>query len=106
MNIRAFIEQHYRHFNAGSLRDAARAYVAHKRSGGLMFVTLAGAMSTAELGLSLAPMIRAGMIDAICCTGANLEEDLFNAIAHKQYKRLEYYRDLRQPMKSNFWNKA
>lgn len=59
-----------------------------------MLVTLAGAMSTAELGKSLAAMIRQGQVHAICCTGANLEEDLFNLIAHKHYKRLPHYREL------------
>lgn len=94
MSIRAFVEHHFRHFNAGALRDAARGYEEHKQSGGLMFVTLAGAMSTAELGISFAQLIRAGKVDAICCSGANLEEDLFNAVAHNQYKRLNCYRDL------------
>ncbi len=59
-----------------------------------MMVTLAGAMSTAELGLSLAEMIRAGKVHAISCTGANLEEDLFNLVAHQHYERIPHYRDL------------
>ncbi len=94
MNLREFIDYHFRHFNAGVLRDAARAYEKHMESQGLMFVTLAGAMSTAELGISFAQLIRAGKVNAICCTGANLEEDLFNAVAHNHYKRLSCYRDL------------
>ena len=61
---------------------------------GRMFVTLAGAMSTAEIGLTLAPMIREGLVQAICCTGANLEEDLFNAVAHDDYQVIASYRDL------------
>ena len=59
-----------------------------------MMVTLAGAMSTAELGLSLAEMIRQGKVDAICCTGANLEEDIFNLVAHDHYARVPNYREL------------
>ncbi len=59
-----------------------------------MLLTLAGAMSTAELGLSLAEMIRRGKVHAISCTGANLEEDLFNLVAHSHYRRLPHYRDL------------
>ena len=92
--ISQFIDTHYRHFNAAALKDAARGYKAHKDAGGSMLVTLAGAMSTAELGLSLAEMIRAGMVDAICCTGANLEEDVFNLVAHDHYERIPNYRDL------------
>lgn len=92
--ITQLIEHQYRHFNAGALRDAARAYKAHIEKGGKMFVTLAGAMSTAELGISLAEMIREGKIHGICCTGANLEEDLYNAVAHDSYERIPNYRDL------------
>ena len=92
--ITAFIEKHYRHFNAAALIDAARGYSTHLTGGGQMLVTLAGAMSTAELGLSLAEMIRRGKIDAICCTGANLEEDVFNLVAHDHYERIPEYRDL------------
>ncbi len=92
--ISAFLDRHYRHFNAATLLDAARAYAAHIDGGGRMLVTLAGAMSTAELGLSLAEMIRQGKVDAICCTGANLEEDVFNLVAHDFYVRVPHYRDL------------
>jgi len=93
-SIRRFVKHHYRHFNAATLVDAAEAYVRHLEGGGRMFVTLAGAMSTAELGLSLAEMIRRGKVHAICCTGANLEEDLFNLVAHDHYVRIPGYRDL------------
>jgi len=59
-----------------------------------MLLAMAGAMSTAELGISVAEMIRAGKIHAICCTGANLEEDIFNLVAHSHYERIPTYRDL------------
>lgn len=93
-SISAFIRHHYRHFNAAALVDAADAYRAHLDDGGVMFMTLAGAMSTAELGLSLAEMIRSDKVHAICCTGANLEEDVFNLVAHDHYERIPGYRDL------------
>lgn len=92
--ITDFITHHYRHFNAAALKDAADAYNAHLAAGGKMLVTIAGAMSTAELGLSLAEMIRQDKIHAICCTGANLEEDIFNLVAHDHYERVPNYRDL------------
>jgi len=92
--IRDFIHHHYRHFNAAALVDAADAYKRHLADGGVMFMTLAGAMSTAELGLSLAEMIRKGKVHAICCTGANLEEDIFNLVAHDHYVRVPRYREL------------
>jgi len=92
--ITSFIKHHYRHFNAAALVDAAEAYKAHLASGGKMFMTIAGAMSTAELGLSLAEMIRQDKVHGICCTGANLEEDVFNLVAHDYYERVPHYRDL------------
>jgi len=92
--IRDFVRHHYRHFNSAALVDAAEAYVDHLDSGGSMLMTLAGAMSTAELGLSLAEMIRQGKVHAISCTGANLEEDLFNLVAHDHYVRIPHYRHL------------
>ena len=94
MNISAFMELHYRHFNARETLDAARGYRKHIDDGGAMLVSLAGAMSTAEIGVSLAEMIRAGKVHAISCTGANLEEDLFNLFAHNEYKVIENWRAL------------
>ncbi|MEY3843035.1 MAG: hypothetical protein RIR80_606 [Bacteroidota bacterium] len=92
--ISQFIEKNYLHFNSAALVDAAKGYEKHLLEGGKMMITLAGAMSTAELGISLAEMIRQGKVDIISCTGANLEEDIMNLVAHKSYKRVPNYRDL------------
>lgn len=92
--IAAFMKHHYRHFNAASVIDAADGYCRQLQNGGQMMITLAGAMSTAELGLSLAEMIRQGKVHAITCTGANLEEDVFNLVAHDHYIRVPNWRNL------------
>lgn len=92
--LTAFMMEHYKHFNAASLVDAARAYEAQLEQGNKMMITLAGAMSTAELGKSLAEMIRQDKVHIITCTGANLEEDIMNLVAHSHYKRVPEYRDL------------
>src|SRR3954462_598671 len=92
--VSKFIKHHYRHFNAAALVDAAEGYKKHIDQGGKMMVTLAGAMSTAELGLSLAEMIRQDKVHLISCTGANLEEDIFNLVAHDHYERVPHYRQL------------
>jgi len=92
--ISQFIEHNYRHFNAAALMDAAKGYEAHMDAGGKMMITLAGAMSTAELGISLAEMIRQDKVQIISCTGANLEEDIMNLVAHSHYKRVPNYREL------------
>jgi len=94
MSISKFIDLHYRHFNASALKMAAQGYKAHVEKGGEMLLTMAGAMSTAELGISLAEMIRQGKVHAISCTGANLEEDIFNLVAHDHYELIPNYRDL------------
>ena len=86
--VSKFMLRHYKHFNAGALVDAAIAYEDQLLQGHKMMITLAGAMSTAELGKSLAEMIRKDKVHIICCTGANLEEDVFNLVAHNHYKRI------------------
>jgi deoxyhypusine synthase len=92
--ISGFMETHFKHFNARETLDAAKAWNALLDTGGKMFLTIAGAMSTAELGISLARMIREGKVHAICSTAANLEEDIFNLFAHHDYKLVPNYRDL------------
>jgi deoxyhypusine synthase len=92
--VSQFMETHYRHFNARETLDAAKGYKAHLEKGGKMMVALAGAMSTGELGISLARMIREGKVHGISSTAANLEEDIFNLIAHDEYRVVPNYRDL------------
>ncbi|QDV21725.1 deoxyhypusine synthase family protein [Aureliella helgolandensis] len=94
MSVSAFMEKHYRHFNARETLAAAKSYRKFIDEGGKMLVSLAGAMSTAELGISLAEMIRQDKVHAISCTAANLEEDLFNLFAHNEYKVIEDWRAL------------
>lgn len=93
-NIRNFIDTHFNHFNAGELRKCAISLKQFLNSNGKLMITLSGAMSTAEIGKSLAPLIRAGKVHAITCTGANLEEDLFNLVAQKSYKQISNWRNL------------
>lgn len=92
--ISEFIEKYFLHFNSAALVDAAKGYVAHLKDGGKMMITMGGAMSTAELGKILAEMIRQDKVSIISCTGANLEEDIMNLVAHSHYKRIPNYRDL------------
>ncbi|MGI9470464.1 MAG: deoxyhypusine synthase family protein [Rubripirellula sp.] len=94
MNVSDFLEHHFRHFNARELLAAAKSYREFVEDGASMMVTLAGAMSTGELGISLAEMIRAGKVHAITCTAANLEEDIFNLVAHDEYRIVADWRAL------------
>lgn len=110
MKIREFIQHNYRHFNAAVVVDASNAYLDHLKGGGKMLMAMAGAMSTAELGLSLAEMIRQDKVHAICTTGANLEEDIFNLVAHNHYKRVPNYRNLTDDeelaLREKGWNRV
>ena len=92
--ISNFIEKYYVHFNAATLADAAKAYEEQLNKGSKMLISLAGAMSTAELGKIFAEMIRKDKVQIISCTGANLEEDIMNLVAHSYYERVPHYRDL------------
>ena len=103
--MREFVEKHFRHFNAGELRRCAQSLSAFLDEDGRLMLTLAGAMSTAEIGKSLAPAIREGRIHAICCTGANLEEDLFNLVAHSHYGDIPNWRDLSPREESQLKNR-
>ena len=94
MSVKDFIKKNFKHFNAAVIVDAAQGWVQHLKKGNKMFLSMAGALSTGEIGITLAQMIRREKLHGICCTGANLEEDIFNLIAHKSYKRLPHYRNL------------
>lgn len=88
------MRRHFRHFNARETLAAAESYDDFVGAGGKMLVSLAGAMSTAEIGLSLAELIRRDKVHFISCTAANLEEDIFNATAQRDYRLTPEYRDL------------
>jgi deoxyhypusine synthase len=94
MSVRRFIDEHFFHFNAGMLKRTAQSLDEFLKQGGKIFLTLAGAMSTAQIGRSLSKMIRTGHIAGISCTGANLEEDLFYLVAKNSYKPIPDYNDL------------
>jgi len=87
-----FILRNYKNFNARATRDATIAYWRHIERGGRMFWAVAGAMSSAQLGITMAPAIRAGLIHGLSVTGANLEESLFRLVAHDHYKDFPDYR--------------
>ncbi len=103
--IEEFIEKNFQHFNSAVLKDASRTYIKHIQGGGKMFLAMAGAMSTAEIGITLAEMIRQDKIHAISTTGANLEEDIFNLVAHDFYERVPGYRYFDKNDEENLLNR-
>lgn len=92
--ISQFIEDYYLHFNAGTLQRASKSLKINIEKGDKLLISLAGAFSTGEGGKYLAELIREDKIHAISCTGANLEESLFDAVAHNSYLILPNYQFL------------
>ncbi len=82
----------FHNFNARSMKDATISYIEHLDKGGKMMLAMGGAMSSAQMGVTLAPMIKEGKIHAVSCTGANLEESVFRLVAHSHYKDYPDYR--------------
>lgn len=105
-SISEFMDEHFLHFNARETVAAARAWKELLAGGGKMFLSMAGAMSTAELGRSLGEMIRQDKVHAICCTGANIEEDLFNLFSHNDYVMVPNYRDLSPADEEKLYEKS
>lgn len=93
-SVKTFIQRHFKHFNAAVVVDASEGWCELLDGGGKMLLTLGGAMSTGELGISVAELIRRDKVHALCVTGANLEEDVFNLVARDHYERVPHYRDL------------
>ena len=94
LSIREFVNTNYHHFNAGELSKSAQSLTQFTQDDGRLFITLAGAMSTARLGKTLAPLIRSGIVAGISCTGANLEEDVFLLVAQSKYESIDDWRSL------------
>ena len=92
ISILGLFQKIFHNFNARQMKDATLAFKKHLDDGGKMLLAMGGAMSSAQLGVTLAPMIKAGKIHAISCTGANLEESVFRLVAHDSYKDYPDYR--------------
>ncbi len=104
--VRDFMDHHYLHFNSREVVASARAWEAHLAAGGKMLVTLAGAMSTARIGRILGRLIREDKVHAICCTGANLEEDVFNLLAAGEYEIIADWRALRAEDEQDLYDRG
>ncbi|HYF05408.1 MAG TPA: deoxyhypusine synthase family protein [Patescibacteria group bacterium] len=92
MNTLDLFKKLFHNFNARQMKDATIAFKAHLDAGGKMLLAMGGAMSSAQLGVTLAPMIKNDKIHIISCTGANLEESVFRLVAHNHYKDYPDYR--------------
>src|SRR3989338_2255678 len=92
MSVLDLFKKLFHNFNARQMKDATIAFKKHLDAGGKMLLAMAGAMSSAQLGVTLAPMIKEKKIHIISCTGANLEESVFRLVAHDSYHDYPDYR--------------
>jgi deoxyhypusine synthase len=92
ISVLGLFQKLFFNFNSRQMKDATLAFKKHLDEGGKMLVAMGGAMSSAQLGVTLAPMIKENKIHIISSTGANLEESVFRLVAHKSYKDYPDYR--------------
>lgn len=91
-SVLGLFQKLFYNFNARQMKDATLAFKKHLDDGGKMLLAMGGAMSSAQIGVTLAPMIRENKIHVISCTGANLEESIFRLVAYDSYKDYPDYR--------------
>ena len=92
ISILGLFQRLFHNFNARQMKDATLAFKKHLDKGGKMLVAMGGAMSSAQIGVTLSAMIKEEKVHAISCTGANLEESIFRLVAHNSYKDYPDYR--------------
>src|SRR3954462_5645315 len=74
--VAELIDGYFNAYNAARLREACQTFVRMIDGGATIGVSLSGALTPAGLSSVLVPLIRAGIIDYISSTGANLYHDL------------------------------
>ncbi len=108
--ISQFITHNYRHFNSARVVDARRPTATFSTREERCSLLWPVPSSTAEIGLSLAEMIRQDKFSFVCCSANNLEEDIMNLVAHSHYYRIPGYRDLtpqqEQELLENHYNRV
>ncbi|MDO8626161.1 MAG: deoxyhypusine synthase family protein [Candidatus Magasanikbacteria bacterium] len=92
--VTQFAEETLNHLNAGSTLQSALWLKKHLDNGGKLVVTLAGALSSFEIGVMLADLIRAGKVHLVSATGANHEESYYRYVAYSHYAYIPRYTEL------------
>ena len=92
--LSAFAERTLNHTNGGSTMQAALWLKQHLKNGGKIMVTLAGALSSFQIGVMLAELIRKNKVHIVSATGANHEESYYRYVAHSHYANIPRYTEL------------
>jgi deoxyhypusine synthase len=106
ISMLGLFEKLFHNFNSRAMKDATIAYKKHLDDGGKMLLAMAGAMSSAQMGITLAAMIKNDKIHAISCTGNNIEESIFRLVAHNSYKDYPDYRYFTKQDDENILNRG
>lgn len=83
-----------KHINGGATLEAALWLKQHVQRGGKLVVTIAGALSSFEIGITLAELIRKNKVHLVSATGANHEESYYRYVAHSHYAHIPRYTEL------------
>ncbi len=92
--VSAYAERTLNHTNGGATMQAALWLKDHLAHGGKLVVTLAGALSSFQIGVMLAELIRQDKVHLISATGANHEESYYRYVAHSHYAYIPRYTEL------------
>jgi deoxyhypusine synthase len=92
--VSKFAQKTLNHLNAGSTLQAALWLKQHLKNGGKIVVTLAGALSSFQVGVMLAELIRKNKVHLVSATGANHEESYYRYVAHSHYAYIPRYTEL------------
>lgn len=92
--ISAFAERTLLHCNGGSTMQAALWLKNHLDEGGKLVVTIAGALSSFQVGVMLAELIRQNKVHLVSATAANHEESYYRYVAHSHYAYIPRYTEL------------
>ncbi|MFN4895991.1 MAG: deoxyhypusine synthase family protein [Pseudomonadota bacterium] len=92
--VTAFAERTLNHCNGGATLQAAQWLNQHLKRGGKLVVTIAGALSSFQVGIMLAELIRKNKVHLISATGANHEESYYRYVAHSHYAYIPRYTEL------------
>ncbi len=92
--VSAYAKRTLNHLNGGSTLQAALWLKDHLAKGGKIVVTLAGALSSFQVGVMLAELIRKNKVHLVSATGANHEESYYRYVAHSHYAYIPRYTEL------------
>lgn len=92
--VTAYAEATLNHINGGATLQAALWLKNHLKHGGKIMVTLSGALSSFQVGVMLAELIRRDMVHIVSATGANHEESYYRYVAHSHYAYIPRYTEL------------